>query len=603
MSQSSYSDIKLFKRLLNLARPYHFHITCILLFNLLATPLALLTPIPLKIAVDNVVSSKPLPEFLTYVIPDLLSKSKLGLLGYVAILQVLVVLLIQLQSLGNYFLQTSTGEKLTLNFRARLFRHVQRLSLSFHDSRGTADSIYRIQYDAPSIQWIMIYGLIPIISSTIMFIAMIYVTARIDFQLSLVALGVSPFLILYSQTYKKRMRDKYSHTKKLESSALKVVQEVLTAVRVVKAFGQEENEQDRFIRQSKEGMRSRIHISFAEGGYGLLVNVTTAIGTALVLFIGIRNVLSGSLSLGELLMVLTYLTQLYGPLRSISNQVATLQSSIASAQRAFELLDEVPEVLERSNALSLKRAKGDIKFENVSFSYDNKKPVLSNISFSVASGTHVGLVGQTGAGKTTLISLLTRFYDPSEGKILLDNKDLRDYKVSDLRNQFAIVLQEPVLFSTTIAENISYGNPKAKFQAIVDAAKAANAHDFIVNLTDGYDTIVGERGMKLSGGERQRIALARAFLKDASILILDEPTSSVDMKTETDIVEAIERLMQGCTTFMIAHRLSTLKNCGLLLVFEEGRLVEVASDVSKVIKENLESDKFKVAASGECFEV
>lgn len=578
MANSNYSDLKLFRRLFAQSKPYHKHILLILILNLLATPLALLTPIPLKIAVDNVVGSKPVSEFLSTFIPSYFTGSKLGLLGFAVILQVLTVLLIQLQSLGTYILQTSTGENLTLHFRARLFRHVQKLSLLFHDSKGTSDSIYRIQYDAPSIQWTMVYGFIPFISSALMFIAMMYVIARIDTHLALIALAISPLIVIYSRTYKNRMRGKYANTKILESSALKVIHEVLTAVRVVKAFGQEDKEYERFASRSREGMNSRIRLALAEGGYGLIVNLTTAIGTALVLFIGVRNVLSGGLTLGELLMVITYLSQLYAPLRSISNQVATLQSYLASAERAFELLDEVPEVIEKPHARKLKHASGAITFDNVSFSYNGRNNALSNVSLEIAPGTRVGLSGHTGAGKTTLVSLLTRFYDPTEGRILLDNTDIRDFKIADLKNQFSIVLQEPVLFSTTIAENISYGKPEAKFTEIVTAAKAANAHDFIENLPDGYDTLVGERGMMLSGGERQRISLARAFLKDAPMLILDEPTSSIDLKTEASIMDAMERLMQDRTTFMIAHRLSTLENCDLILEMENSRIVSMRSN-------------------------
>ncbi|MGB7292462.1 MAG: ABC transporter ATP-binding protein [Thermodesulfobacteriota bacterium] len=597
MSNSNYSDLKLFRRLFAQSKSYHKHILFILILNLLATPLALLTPIPLKIAVDNVVGSKPVSEFLNTFIPSYFTASKFGLLGFVAILQVLIVLLIQLQSLGNYMLQTTTSENLTLNFRARLFRHVQRLSLLFHDAKGTSDSIYRIQYDAPSIQWTMVYGFIPFISSAFMFIAMIYVIARIDLHLALIALAISPLIVFYSRTYRSRMRDKYAHTKILESSALKVIHEVLTAVRVVKAFGQEDKEQERFTSHSKEGMKSRIRLALAEGGYGLVVNLTTAIGTALVLFIGVRNVLSGVLTLGELLMVITYLSQLYAPLRSISNQVATLQSYLAGAQRAFELLDEVPEVVEKPDARQLKHASGAITFDDVSFSYNGRNNALSNISFEITPGTRVGLSGHTGSGKTTLVSLLTRFYDPTEGRILLDNTDIRDFKIADLRNQFSIVLQEPVLFSTTIAENISYGKPEAKYPEIVNAAKAANAHDFIEDLPDCYDTLVGERGMMLSGGERQRISLARAFLKDAPILILDEPTSSIDVKTEASIMDTMERLMRGRTTFMIAHRLSTLEKCDLLLVLESGRLVSITADIPTTIdKSKLLNDSKLVMA-------
>jgi ATP-binding cassette, subfamily B, bacterial len=584
MMNSNYSDIKILRRLLTEAKPFHAHLFLISLLGLLATPLALLTPIPLKIAVDNIYGSNQLPELFSSLIPHWFTKSKLGMLGFTAILQVLIISFIQLQSLGNQLLKTSVGEKLTLNFRARLFRHVQRLSLNYHDSKGTADSIYRIQYDAPSIQWIIIYGFIPFISSIVMFVGMIYVIFRIDAQLALVALTISPFLFIFSRTYTSRMRGRYKDAKILESTALKVIQEVLTSVRLVKAFGKEEYEQERFLDHSKRGMISRIRLSFAEGGFGLLVNITTAVGTALVLFIGFKNVFSGSLTLGELLMVLAYLAQLYEPLKTISSKTATIQSYIASAQRSFELLDELPEVQERPNARTLKRALGSISFENVSFSYNGSDIVLSDLSFTVRPGTRVGFVGRTGAGKTTIISLLTRFYDPNLGFIKLDGIDMRDYKISDLRNQFAIVLQEPVLFSTTIAENISYGKPEAKFHEIVNAAKAADAHEFIKKLADGYETLVGERGMKLSGGERQRIAIARAFLKDASILILDEPTSSVDITTEASIIEAINRLMKGRTTFMISHRPATLEYCDLFIVIDEGRILTITSEPPSALK-------------------
>lgn len=582
---SDYSDIKILRRLLAEAKPFRIYLLLILLLGLLATPLTLLSPIPLKIAVDNIYGSNQLPELFTYVIPQWFTKSKLTMLGYTAVLQVLIISLIQLQSLGNQLLKTSVGERLTLNFRARLFRHVQRLSLNYHDSKGTADSIYRIQYDAPSIQWIIIYGFIPFISSIVMFVGMIYVIFRIDAELALVALTISPFLFIFSRTYTSRMRGRYKNAKILESTALRVVQEVLTSVRLVKAFGKEEYEQERFLDHSRRGMMTRIWLSFAEGGFGLLVNITTGVGSALVLFIGFKNVFSGTLTLGELLMVLAYLAQLYEPLKTISNKTATIQSSIASAQRSFELLDELPEVLERPNARALKRASGSISFENVSFSYNGSNTVLSDVSFNALPGTRVGLIGRTGAGKTTIISLLTRFYDPNSGCIRLDGIDLREYKTADLRNQFAIVLQDPVLFSTSIAENISYGKPEAKFQEIVNSAKAANAHGFINELPDRYETPVGERGMKLSGGERQRIALARAFLKNAPILILDEPTSSVDIKTESSIIDAVNRLMQGRTTFMISHRPATLEYCDLFIVIDGGRVLTISSELHQALRE------------------
>lgn len=584
-SGTKLSDFIIFSRVLRLAKPFWPYFVVLLVFDLLATPLALLVPVPLKIAVDSVLGASPLPGIISPFVGEF-SGSKRNLLVFAVLLQLFVILLIQFQALFAYFLRTKLGEGMTLDFRARMFHQVQRLSLLFHDMRGTTDSIYRIQYDAPAIQWLTIYGVMPLFSAIVMLFSMVFVIVRLNWQLALVALAIVPPLYFYALFYNRRMRPRYSESKQLESSAFKVIQEVLTALRVVKAFGREEDEEERFLQHSKQDVRAKVRLAFAEGGFGLLVNLTTGLGSAAVLFIGVISVQSGSLTVGELLMVITYLGQLYSPVKTISNQVAGVQSRLASAQRAFELLDELPEVIEKSDARALKRAKGAVEFSHVTFAYDGGNPALKEISFAIAQGTRLGIQGKTGAGKTTLVSLLCRLYDPQAGQILLDGVDLRDYKLKDLRSQFAIMLQDPVLFSTNIAENIAYARPHATFAEIVAAAQAANAHEFIVSLPEGYDTLVGERGMRLSGGERQRISLARAFLKNAPILILDEPTSSVDVKTESGIMEAMEHLMKGRTTFIIAHRLSTLDNCDELLVIEDGVLQALTSDVRKAINES-----------------
>ena len=573
MAPEKYSHSIVFRRILAEARPYWPHLGGIFLLGLLAAPLALLLPVPLKIAVDSVLGTEPLPGFIALFLPDSILNQTAAFLILAVVLQIAVVLFIHLNSAATYVFQTYTGERMTLTFRERLFRHLQRLSFMFHDKRGTADSIYRIQYDAPSIQYITIYSVIPMVSSVAMLVAMIYVTARINQQLAFIALGVCPLLFLLCRTYSIRMRNKYIDVKEMESGVQHIVQEAMTGARLVKAFGREDRERERFVDHSQKTVRARVRLSFAEGVFGLLVNLGIALGTASVLYVGVRNVQSGNLSIGELLMVLAYLAQLYVPLESISDQVAKLQDSLASAERAFELLDEVPDVMDRPDAKGLKRSRGEVEMREVSFSYGQETGVLNKVSFRVPPGARVGIFGKTGAGKTTLVSLLTRFYDPDVGQILLDGEDLRNYKIADLRNQFSIVLQEPILFSTSIEENIAYGRPGASKNEIMKAAKMANAHDFITALPDGYGTLVGERGMRLSGGERQRIALARAFLKDAPILILDEPTSSVDIHTEAGIMEAIELLMEGRTTFLIAHRLSTLDHCDQMLEIKKGQLV------------------------------
>jgi len=589
-SEKTYTDIEIFKRMILLARPLWGHIFCIFLISLLAAPLALLMPIPLKIAVDSVLSEAPLPRFLAVIITQSIASSKVSLLWLAVLLQLVIVLLNRLQYLGDYVLKTYTGERLNLIFRSRLFRHTQRLSFSFHDTQGSADTIYRIQYDTASIMTILVSGLIPFVSSLLTLLAMIYVMFRINVQLSLIAMVITPVLFLYTHQHKKNIRPKYRVVKKLESGALKIVQEVMVSFRVVKAFGREEREEERYINQSDKTLRQKTKLAFFEGVFSVGINLITASGTAAVFYVGVRNVLDGVITLGELLMVITYLSQLYGPLQNVSKQIASLQSAFASADRVFELMDEVPDVADKPNAKYLKRARGQIKFNNVSFSYDGKNRVLKNIDFHVNQGTRIGIAGKTGAGKTTLVSLLPRFYDVTQGQILLDGLDIREYRLVDLRNQFSIVLQEPVLFSTSIEENIRYAKPEATEEDVIKAAKAANAHDFIEALPQGYGTLVGERGMLLSGGERQRISLARAFLKDAPILILDEPTSSVDTKTETLIMDAMERLMKNRTTFMIAHRLSTLENCDLKIEMDNGQMLntmlEDYSDVRLLVNKS-----------------
>lgn len=563
------------RRFLSEVRPYWGSLLLIFAVDLLATPLMLLAPVPLKIAVDNVVGDQPLPSYADVLLPDALS-SGANLLLAAAILQVLVVGLAQLQQLGSYVLRVRTGEVMTQALRERLFAHAQRLSLRRHDSRGSSDSVYRIQYDAQEVQKVTVDGLLTTAAAAVTLAATVIVVARLDWQLAAVGLLVSPLLVHLTRRYRLRVRPRYRDVKGIETNAMQVIQEAMGALRVVKAFGQEDSERDRFSQRSRTGVEARIRLAAAEGFFGLLVNVVTALGTAAVLFIGVRHVQQGTLTLGELLMVIAYLSQLYEPLKTISKKAATLQSSFASAERVFEFMDEPHDVPQAPHAVPLLRARGDVEFRHVSMRYAGGPEVLHDLSFRVEKDATVGIFGATGAGKTTLVSLLVRFYDPTAGAVLLDGLDLRGYQVADLRRQVAFVLQDPVLFSTSIGENIRYARPNASLAEVVAAAEQADAHEFIGRLPDGYDTLVGERGMRLSGGERQRISLARAFLKDGRVLVLDEPTSSVDVASEARILEATERLARGRTTFMIAHRASTLARCDMWVELRGGQLSDAS---------------------------
>lgn len=575
--QDKRSDIAILQQLLHQARPYWSHISGIFLLDLLATPLALLSPLALKLVIDNVLGDEPLPGFVKAVLPASIQTSPTSLLVFAALLLVAVSTLTQLQALSSTYLRTYTGEKLVLGFRSLLLWHGQQLSLAFHDRKGVTHSLYRVQYDSLALQSITIDGLIPMFAALVTVASMLFTMAIISMQIALVALLVVPVLLVLIKRYRNPLREGWREQKKLDSAAVSIINEVFSSLRVVKAFTQEQREQERYTENASKSLSAKLGITLLQGSFSLATGITTAIGTGIVLYIGVNMIQAGKMSVGDLLVVMTYLSMLYSPLTTIGKKLAGMQNAFASAERAFDFLDEQVDVPERDKALPLARAQGAFRLENVSFEYEADCPVLHDISLDIPAGSRVGIAGKTGAGKSTLMSLLMRFYDPSVGRILLDGTDLKDYRLFDLRNQFGIVLQEPVLFSNSIADNIAYGRPDADENAIIAAARAANAHDFIEALPNGYNTLVGERGMRLSGGERQRIALARAFLRDAPVLLLDEPTSSVDVMTERLIMEAMDRLAQGRTTFMIAHRLSTLDMCDLLLEIRNGRIVDVSS--------------------------
>jgi ABC-type multidrug transport system fused ATPase/permease subunit len=454
-----------------------------------------------------------------------------------------------------------------------LFHCLQHQSLKYHNDRRLGDMLYRINTDVWGLDELMV-TLVPVIIAMVTFVGMFSIVLWINWQMALLSLLVLPIFYYTYVFYSKHFGRRVEETQRLEGETISIAQEVLSALIVVKSFAREEDEQSRFLHQGRSAKEARVELTKQQITYSLAVGFITTTATSLVLGFGAYQILYGRLTLGELFVIIAYLSSVYSPLESIYSAVTYMHAYIAKTKRVFDILDTEPEIRDRSNARALGTIKGKISFEKVNFAYEDGKQVLSQINLDVLPGQVIGIVGATGAGKTSLVSLVPRFYDPNEGCVRVDDHDVRNIQVKSLRKGVGIVLQESILLSGTIRENITYGKPDATLDEVTEAARAADAHDFIMQLPSGYDTQVGERGVKLSGGERQRISIARAFLKNAPILILDEPTSAVDHKTEALILNALERLMVGRTTFIIAHRLSTLAKVDKIIVLQEGRIVE-----------------------------
>ncbi len=556
--------IFLYARALREARGWYPHMAVIFASSLVGIPLGLLAPVPFKIVLDHVLGSQPLPATAAEWLPA-------GMLNVDALLWAAIALGLLLAALslahntGDWLLREWVAERMVRRFRGKLFLHALRLTPTDQQDGGSLDQVFRINNDSQALQWTAIYGLMPIVTAVATLIATLTVTWQISSALALVALATSVPLLLLIHFNQRRMCDRWHGVHELDSAVAARITEVLGAHRLVATSAQEGREQRHMLDLAGRAFSARLRVMVAQGLFGTGLALSTAVGTAAIMYLGVRDVMSGALTVGELTMVVAYIGQLYGPLQAIGTHMSSQQQAISAAERAFELIDRSPSVREAEDAVPLPAAAGDLRFENVHFAWPDGTRVLNGVGFHARPGTCVGIVGRSGSGKTTMLNLMMRLLDPVEGRILLDGQDLRRYKLADLRRQFAVVSQEPMLFSASVADNIAYVRPEATRAEIRAAAAAARADEFISNLPQGYDTIVGERGARLSGGERQRIAMARAFLAQAPILILDEPTSALDTGTEAEIIDSIEALKAGRTTFVVTHRLSALRGADMVL--------------------------------------
>ena len=559
---------RLTRRLLHYLRPYRWTFAFAIAQVLLMSAFDLLRPWPLKVVVDSVLGDRPLP--LGWAWPG----SKLALLGACAVTLVLLQVLLGVLSYWSNHTTITIGQRMVNDLRSDLYQHLQRLSMTFHANRKVGDLLYRLTADTFAVQTLTMNGVFPIVNAVMFLVGMTVVLARIDGTLTVVALVICPILYVSIQRLSGRVSDVSVSARELESGVYSIVQHGLSAIRVVQAFTQEEAEHRRFLQQSLLSLTASRRLYLVQTLYSGIVNTLIATGTALVLCLGALRVLSGAMSVGDVLVFLAYVAALYAPVNSLSQTIGTIGGARAGMWRVFEIL-EAPEVV-ASGPLVLERTMlgAELAFERVGFSYDGSRSVLTDVSFRVPPGTSLALVGPTGAGKTTLVSLLPRFYDPSAGRVLIDGKDLREFQLPSLRRNISMVLQPPIVFPATVRENIAYGKPGASAAEIERAAELSQLGPFLARLPGGLDARIGEGGANVSEGERQRLTIARALLRDAPILILDEPTASVDAETEALLMRGLRTLMHGRTIFIIAHRLSTVRDADQILVLREGRIVE-----------------------------
>ncbi|HEX8249433.1 MAG TPA: ABC transporter ATP-binding protein [Pyrinomonadaceae bacterium] len=564
-----------YRRLLKYPVSYWRGWSFILIVTLLTTAFSLLQPLPMKILVDHVFDRKPVSEGIKTVLDWIpWTESAAGLLFWVAAAGLLIFAVNSTLDLILTFSWIRVGQKMVYDLTCDIFAHVQRRSLIFHTRNSVGDLMSRITGDSWCIHTITDTLLFAPGHALVTIIAMVFVMTQINLELTLMALAVAPLMTAASLFFGKKIRKVARQKRDSESRIQSHVQQTLSGIVVVKAFAQEEREHDRFREFARAAIGAHKRSTLTGSFYNLLSGGFNSLGNGLILYFGAHYVISGKLTIGSLLVFISYLGTLQGQLKSFTGIYSALQNAGASVDRVMEVLAAEQEVKNNPDARPLTNVQGHVRFENITFGYEENQPILRDVSFEALPGQTVAIVGHTGAGKSTLVSLVPRFFDAWTGTVKIDNRDVREIELKSLRSQIGIVLQEPFLFPLSIAENIAYGRPNANRAEIEAAAVDANAHEFIEQLPEGYNTIIGERGATLSGGERQRLSIARALLKNAPVLILDEPTSALDARTESLLLEALERLMNNRTTFIIAHRLSTIRKADQILVLDKGKIVE-----------------------------
>jgi ATP-binding cassette, subfamily B, bacterial len=587
-------NIHVLKRLFSYVSRYKAKLAMLVIIALAGVLFEVAKPLPIKIVIDNVFGGQPLP-FVLQNITGSVDKRQLLLL---CILSIVII------TVGGVFislvvtrLTIGLSQRLVYDLSIDLFGKLQKLSLSFYSRNKIGDLLQRVTGDAFVVYFLVAQIAVPAVTSLICLGAMFYIMAKIDVMLAVIALSVVPLLGITLAYFAKPMNDTTMDQYKKQGELSAFLQQSLSSMKIIQAFARESFMYNKLERHAWDFGKAFQTATLVSTRYNQLTVLITGLSSALLIWLGASRGLNGNLSAGDLYIFLGYITALYGPVNSLSTAIGAAIAISSRGRRIFDILDSKETLKEKTNARAIHELKGDVVFENVSFGYEKepglKKPVLQNISFHARAGQIIAIVGPTGAGKTSLISMIARFYDPLQGKISIDGHDLRDLKLHSLRENISLVLQEPFLFPMTIGENIAFGNPQASFEEITEAAKAAQAHDFIAKLPQQYDTQVSEMGASLSGGEKQRIALARAFLKKASILILDEPTSALDALTEAKIFKKLAETSKDKTVFLISHRLSTIKHADQIITLKDGHVAESGTHENLLREGKLYADLYK----------
>jgi ATP-binding cassette subfamily B protein len=535
---------------------------------------SLFDPWPIKIVIDYALGSRPMPEWIVGPVRMTFGEGKLAIVYFAAIATVVVATVGAVASYTQNYLTTKVGQMVMLDLRQTLYHHIQRLSLSFYDRTKIGDLISRVTTDVDAIQSFVSTALLGIVAPSLTLVGMLAVMFYFNWRFTLIALSVAPILFLQVYTLTRRIKQATRAVRKKESEIVSVVAETLSSIRVVKAFAREDYEEKRLEKETLESIEMTMRARSIKARLAPIVDVIVAVGTCIVLWYGARLVLQGQLTAGALVVFLLYLGKMYKPMRDLSKMTDTISKAVIGAERIRELIRLEDRVRDLPYARTAPRFKGRIEFDRVFFGYYDAQPVLKDISLRIEPGQYVALVGPTGAGKSSIIGLIPRFYDPFSGRLAIDGEDTRNFTLRSLREQISFVLQETILFHAPIWQNIAYGKPEASRDEIIRAARLANAHEFIERMPEGYDTMVGERGVTLSGGQRQRIAIARAIIRNSPILILDEPTSGLDSSSEKLVLEALGRLTAGKTVIVITHHLETIVKADVIFTLKDGRIVE-----------------------------